>query len=143
MSITDSELALTAAEAGAAVVRSLYGSALDRFDKSLGDFATSADIAAEEAILDVLRSARPGDALVGEESGQSGTSDRVWLVDPLCGTLNYAVQTPLVAVNVALRNGGVVTAAAQVDPLAGEAFWTDGSGAWLRTAGGDVPLAPS
>lgn len=145
MPITDSELALAAAEAGAAVVRSLYGSSLDRFDKSMGDFATSADIAAEQAILEVLRQARPGDAVLGEETGRTGEADadRVWLVDPLCGTLNYAVRTPLVAVNVALRERGAVIAAAQVDPLAGEAFWTDGSAAWRRTAEGDSPLVPS
>jgi myo-inositol-1(or 4)-monophosphatase len=144
MLITDSELALAAAEAGAAVVRSLYGSSLERFDKSMGDFATSADVAAEQAILEVLRQARPGDAVQGEETGRTGTGqDRVWLVDPLCGTLNYAVHTPLVAVNVALSEHGAVTAAASVDPLAGEAFWTDGTGAWRRTAEGDTPLAPS
>lgn len=144
MLITDSDLALAAAEAGAAVVRSMYGTSLDRFDKSMGDFATSADIAAEQAILEVLRKFRPDDAVLGEETGGSGEdSDRVWLVDPLCGTLNYAVTTPLVAVNVALRAGDTVIAAAQVDPLAGEAFWTDGAGAWRRTAEGDTALTPS
>lgn len=47
---------------------------------------------------------------------------RQWLVDPLCGTLNYAVGTMLVAVNVALRDG----AAAVADPFSGEVFFTDG-----------------
>jgi myo-inositol-1(or 4)-monophosphatase len=61
----------------------------------------------------------------------------------LCGTLNYAATTPLFSINVALRDHGILTAAAQVDPLAGEAFWTDGSGAWLRRDGTDTPLKPS
>ncbi|MGN9784925.1 inositol monophosphatase family protein [Nonomuraea sp. ZG12] len=45
---------------------------------------------------------------LGEEGGQQGAANaaRQWLVDPLCGMLNYAVGSMLVAVNVALRNGG-------------------------------------
>jgi myo-inositol-1(or 4)-monophosphatase len=59
MSITDQDLAIEAAEAGAAVVRSHYGSSLTRFQKSAGDFATTADIEAEKAILDVLARCAP------------------------------------------------------------------------------------
>ncbi|MFE6777525.1 inositol monophosphatase family protein [Streptomyces sp. NPDC057702] len=131
---TDARLAVRAARAGAAVVRALYGGPLERYDKGAGDFATAADLAAERAILDVLRAARPDDAVTGEESGRTGAEHarRQWWVDPLCGTLNYAVRTPLVAVNVALRDGDEVTAAAVADPLTGEVFWTEGKRAWSR-----------
>ncbi|MGW3199308.1 inositol monophosphatase family protein [Streptomyces sp. NPDC001118] len=142
---SDARLALTAAQAGAAVVRDLYGGPLARYGKSAGDFATEADLAAERAILDVLRAARPDDAVTGEESGRSGAADahRRWLVDPLCGTLNYAVRNMLVGVNVALREGPGVTAAATADPFSGEVFWTDGETARLRVNGADEPLTPS
>jgi len=88
MMITDGDLAITAAQAGAAVVRAKYGASLTRFEKSAGDFATDADIEAEKTILDVLRSARPADPVTGEESGRTGASvaERMWLVDPLCGS---------------------------------------------------------
>jgi myo-inositol-1(or 4)-monophosphatase len=145
MSIGDAELAVAAVRAGAAIVRERYGTALARQDKGGGDFATVADLAAEQAILDVLRSARPADAVTGEEYGDSGPAgaDRRWLVDPLCGTLNYAARTMLVAVNVALRAPGE-TVAAVADPFADEVFWTDGSRAAVRRAGGDdEPLVPS
>lgn len=146
MTLTDPELAIVAAEAGAAVVRARFGGPLERFDKSPGDFATAADLESERAVLDVLRRARPHDAVLGEESGHTGSrsADRVWLVDPLCGTLNYAARTPLVAVNVALRTGPEVTAAAVADPFAGEVFWFgDGGAAQIRRDGVDEPLAPS
>lgn len=144
MSSPDADLAIAAASAGAEIVRLRYGAPLDQFDKGGGDFATAADLEAEKAILDVLRSARPGDAVLGEESGLSGpASDRMWLVDPLCGTLNYAARTQLVAVNVALRVGSTVTAAASADPFAGEVFWTDGNQARVRRDGTDEPLVPS
>ncbi|MGV9599664.1 inositol monophosphatase family protein [Streptosporangium sandarakinum] len=139
MPITDEELALTAAQAGAAVVRAMYGGPLTRFEKSADDFATAADIEAERAILDVIRTARPDDAVTGEESGRTGRDDaeRVWLVDPLCGTLNYAARGMLVAVNVALRTGSGVTAAACADPFSGEVFWTGGTGGVSETDGTD------
>ncbi|PWU44400.1 phosphatase [Micromonospora globispora] len=145
MLISDAELAVAAAQAGAAVVRARYGTALARFQKSAGDFATAADIEAERAILDVLRAARPDDAVTGEESGRVGAvgAQRMWLVDPLCGTLNYAVRTTLVAVNVALRAGSDVTVAASADPFADEVFWTDGARAYVRRDGADEALAPS
>lgn len=93
---------------------------------------------AEEAILGVIRAARPDDAVLGEEGGQQGAADAVrqWLVDPLCGTLNYAVGNMLVAVNVALRNG----AAAVADPFSGEVFFTDRETAWVRHDGADDAL---
>jgi myo-inositol-1(or 4)-monophosphatase len=108
------------------------------------DFATDADIDAEHAIVAVLRAARPGDAYHGEELGTSGsTADRTWLIDPLCGTLNFAAQTPLLAVNVALLDSGRVTVAACADPIAGEVFWTDGTSVCGRRGDRLVTLQPS
>ncbi|MBE1491196.1 inositol monophosphatase family protein [Plantactinospora soyae] len=145
MAINDRDLVIEAAEAGAAIVRSHYGTSLTRFDKSGGDFATTADIEAERAILDVLRAARPDDVVVGEESGRTGTggNGRMWLVDPLCGTLNYAVRNMLVSVNVALRTGTQVVVAASADPFSNEVFWTDGAGSNVRREGVDERLVPS
>lgn len=148
----DAEVAIAAARAGADVVRGMYGRRLARIDKGAGDFATEADVAAEKAILDVIRAARPDDTVLGEEGGRRGAADaaRQWTVDPLCGTLNYAVGTMLVAVNVALRDG----AAAVADPFSGEVFHTDGTSAWVRrhdggegaageAEGADALLAPA
>lgn len=74
-----------------------------------------------------LRTPRPGDTVTG-----------------LCGTLNYAARTMLVAVNVTLRVGPDVTAAASADPFSGEVFWTDGERAHVRDGdGADEELAPS
>jgi myo-inositol-1(or 4)-monophosphatase len=116
-----------------------------RYAKAPGDFATDADIAAERAILDVLRIARPGDAVLGEETGHTGVTrvGRTWLVDPLCGTLSYAAHTAMVAVNVALRTGSAITAAATADPFTGEVFWADGQHAYLRRDGVDDLVTPS
>jgi myo-inositol-1(or 4)-monophosphatase len=127
------------------VVRAKYGTSVGRHDKSATDFATDADLAAEQAILDLLKTDRPGDAVVGEEYGAHGDVDasRRWLVDPLCGTLNFAARTPLFSVNVALQIDGEVAAAAVADPVSGEIFWTDGETAQVRREGSDAPLTAS
>jgi myo-inositol-1(or 4)-monophosphatase len=138
----DAAVATAGVRAGADVVRGMYGRRLDRIDKGAGDFATTADVEAEKAILGVIRAARPDDAVLGEEGGRQGAAGAVrqWLVDPLCGTLNYAVGNMLVAVNVALRGG----AAAVADPFSGEVFFTDGERAWVRSDGAeDALLTPT
>ncbi|MFB7210432.1 inositol monophosphatase family protein [Streptomyces sp. NPDC056255] len=139
--LDDAGVATAAVRAGADVVRSMYGRRLARIDKGAGDFATTADVEAEKAILGVIRAARPDDALLGEEGGHQGAvrAERQWLVDPLCGTLNYAVGNMLVAVNVALRSG----AAAVADPFSGEVFFTDGETAWVRHDDADARLTPT
>ncbi len=143
--LSDAEVAIAAVEAGAAVIRARYGNPGDRTAKVGSDFVTETDLEAEQAILDVVRAACPDDAFLGEEAGLLGdaAADRTWLVDPLCGTLNFAARTPLVAVNVALRIGTTTQTAAVAEPFAGEVSWTDGTAAHLRRDGVDEPLTPS
>jgi myo-inositol-1(or 4)-monophosphatase len=88
MTLSDAEVAIAAATAGAEVIAHHYGSAQVRFAKSATDFATQTDIDAENAIMSILAEHRPDDARTGEESGAAGdiSSSRRWLVDPLCGT---------------------------------------------------------
>jgi myo-inositol-1(or 4)-monophosphatase len=54
---------------------------------------------------------------VGEEGTATGTGDRVWYVDPIDGTTNYAHGHPFFAVSIALYDGseglaGVIAAPA-------------------------------
>lgn len=142
--IDDLEVALAATAAGAAVVRAAYGRPVHRTAKVGTDFATGTDLAAERAILEVIAAHRPADAVDAEESGQGGgASGRRWLVDPLCGTLNFAAATPFFAVNVALQDASGTVVGVSADPIAGETFWASGTTAGLRREDGDDPLRPS
>jgi myo-inositol-1(or 4)-monophosphatase len=143
--LTDAEVAIAAAQKGAAVALAAYGTDLDHHAKEGVDFATDADIAAERAIRAALVAARPDDAVVGEELGSTGGdgATRRWLVDPICGTLNFAAGLPVFAVNVALAVDGVPAVAAVADPPAGTVIWSDGGGAFVRTGDGDAPARPS
>lgn len=138
-------MAITAAEAGGGVVRSRFGTPLTRIGKVGGDFATDVDVEAERVVIDLLLANRPTDQIVAEESGRVGDpgAHRRWLVDPLCGTRNFAAGTGPVAVNVALCEGGSATAAAVADPFAGVTYWSDGTVARRRSNGEDDRLEPS
>ena len=126
--MNDFDVAIAVAGKVRQLCASRFGTTLQRLDKGAGDFATNADIEAENAMLALLHRERPEDAILGEESGRSGASSgvRTWLIDPLCGTLNYAARMRVVAVNVALRVEGGFIAAAVADPFNDEIFWTDG-----------------
>jgi myo-inositol-1(or 4)-monophosphatase len=142
--MTDVDLAIAVAAVGAAVVHRRFGTTLERLDKGGGDFATDADVEAEAAMLTLLLAERPHDAILGEETGRTGASDsaRTWLIDPLCGTLNFAARMAVVAVNVALRTGSGTIAAAVADPFTNEIFWTDGQAAMVRVHGEDSIARP-
>jgi myo-inositol-1(or 4)-monophosphatase len=75
------------------------------------------DRAAERVILDGLRLARPGDAIVSEEAGGSGAtgSGVRWLVDPLDGTVNYVYGIPHYAVSIAAEVAGEAVCGVVVD----------------------------
>ena len=73
------------------------------------DAVTEMDRAAEALILDRLRSLRPDDDVVGEETGQHGDSEGdtiTWVVDPLDGTVNYLFGIPHFAVSIAAQQHG-------------------------------------
>lgn len=143
MQLTDGQVALAAAEAGAAVVRRHYRTAVERHLKVGTDFATDADLEAETAIRAVLTEHRPADAQLGEEHGVSGPdSARRWLVDPLCGTRNFAAGLPLMSSNVALVVDGRLTAGAAAECVGDETYWTDGNAAWVRRNGEDLVARP-
>ncbi|MSQ67919.1 MAG: inositol monophosphatase [Gammaproteobacteria bacterium] len=101
--------------------------------KGRRDYVCSVDRDAETAAIDTLRAAYPDHQFLGEESGGSGHSDFVWLIDPLDGTTNYLHGYPQVAVSIALEFRGEVQQAVVYDPLRDELFTaTRGSGAQLN-----------
>jgi myo-inositol-1(or 4)-monophosphatase len=84
---------------------------VERIDyKSKRDVVTEVDYASELLVLDAIRSAYPGDAILAEESGEhagvrreDGTHNgRTWVIDPLDGTVNYANGIPYYCVAIGL-----------------------------------------
>jgi myo-inositol-1(or 4)-monophosphatase len=95
------------------------------------DVVTVMDRAAERVILDGLSQARPGDAIVTEESAaQAGSTSVRWLIDPLDGTVNYLYDLPFYAVSIAAEVDGELVCGVVLDVDRGiEYSATTGGGA--------------
>ena len=108
--LSDAELAARIAQGAGEVllgIRSgdLLGGAM------LGDVG---DALAQAWISTVLRKHRPRDAVLSEEAadvGDRATASRVWIIDPLDGTREFAGGSSDWAVHVALTESGIVTEA--------------------------------
>jgi histidinol-phosphatase len=94
---------------------------------------SDADRAAEDLVRDRLATQRPDDAFWGEETGETGSGPRRWVLDPIDGTKNFVRGVPVWATLLALLDGdepvvGVVSA-----PALGRRWWAArGHGAWGR-----------
>ena len=106
------------------------------------DLVSEADLAAEQAIRELLASRRPEDGFIGEESeAEEGTSGLDWVVDPLDGTVNFLFGIPQWCVSVAVRDERETLAGAIFDPNRGELFTASRDGpAELRGAAGRIEL---
>jgi histidinol-phosphatase len=92
---------------------------------------TDADRAAEESLRNVLRRARPRDAILGEEFGRIGTGPRCWVLDPIDGTKNYVRGVPVWATLIGLMDGPDVVVGVVSAPALGHRWWAAlGGGAW-------------
>jgi len=96
MTRADLRLALEAADAADAATLGLYRSpGLQIETKPDMTPVTKADKAAERAIRQVLKTARPTDAIAGEEYGETGSAQRRWIIDPIDATVNYMRGVPV------------------------------------------------
>lgn len=108
MPAREMETALRAARAAARIVREGFGATLETVMKGEVDPVTQIDQSAERAIMDILTSEFPDDRRLGEEGGGSDwRAGRVWIVDPLDGTVNFVHHVPHVSVSIALWEDGV------------------------------------
>jgi myo-inositol-1(or 4)-monophosphatase len=117
------DIALTAARAGGAkLMEGLQRPPEIIMKSSRANIVTWADEAAQAAIIEVLLTSCPGDAVLGEEgsAGDPG-GPRTWIVDPLDGTSNYARGLSPWGVSIAVREtGGPLLAGVVFDPLRNE-----------------------
>jgi myo-inositol-1(or 4)-monophosphatase len=103
--------------------------------KSGRDVVTEADVGVEDLVRGRLEAAT-GVLVVGEERGGDARGADHWLVDPICGTRNFASGVPLWCVNLALLERGEVTLAAVGDPSTGDVIVAErGRGAYVVGGG--------
>jgi myo-inositol-1(or 4)-monophosphatase len=133
VSAFDEELAFSVALAvRAGTVLMGHYERLERIDyKSARDVVTEADHLSEALILDAIRERYPNDAILAEETGEhrakageapTSGRGRVWIVDPLDGTVNYANGIPVFCVSIALVADGRPVVGVIHDPTRDDTF---------------------
>lgn len=140
------EAAVAAARAGGALAlgyfRALETLAVER--KGMQDLVSRADREVEEVIRAALVAAFPDDGFLGEEGG-GAEAERLWVVDPIDGTLNFLRGLPCWCVVIAYVVGGRTELGVTYDPVHDELFTARrGRGAFkdgkpIRVSGGAEP----
>jgi histidinol-phosphatase len=106
---------------------------------------SDADRTVESVVRDRLATVSPGDAVVGEEYGETGEASRRWIIDPIDGTKNFVRAHPVWATLIALQVDDVGTVGVVSAPALGRRWWASrDAGAWTRDVAGAVrPCAVS
>ncbi len=112
---------------------------LEQIDyKSARDVVTEADHQSEALIVAAIKERFPGDAILAEETGEhraiageapTSGRGRVWIVDPLDGTVNYANGIPVFCVSIGLVIDGAPAVGVILDPTRNDAFAATADGA--------------
>mgnify|MGYP002336098477 CR=1 FL=1 len=102
--------------------------------KAEHDVVTEVDEMSEQLIIERIRSAYPNDGFLAEESGTTDaiapagesalepSQQRLWIIDPLDGTVNYANGIPVFCVSIGLAIGGQPVLGVIYDPVRDELF---------------------
>jgi histidinol-phosphatase len=94
-------------------------------------WVSDADTSVEEAVRRTLSRARPRDAVVGEEQGNTGWGPRRWVIDPIDGTSNFVRGVPVWATLIGLMVEDEVVAGVVSAPALGRRWWASkGDGAF-------------
>ncbi|MCB0891202.1 MAG: histidinol-phosphatase [Propionibacteriaceae bacterium] len=105
---------------------------------------SDADVAVEDAIRRTLKTARPRDAVHGEEREDTGWGPRRWVIDPIDGTKNFVRGVPVWCTLIALLEDGVPTVGVVSAPALSRRWWAGlGRGAHTSFAGTQRQIAVS
>lgn len=98
------------------------------------DLVTDADRASEKYIVEEIQRLFPDHGILGEEGARvKGSSDFLWVIDPIDGTTNFAHAFPYFSVSMGLLKAGEVILGIVYNPVSEECFAAErGSGAYLN-----------
>jgi myo-inositol-1(or 4)-monophosphatase len=132
------EIAVRAARAGGDLARSTIDDPTAHFTwKRSRDPVVAQAFPVQSAILQVIRDAFPDAAILAEEGPEDEEmpvgADPLWIVDPICGSLNYMHRDPAYAVGIGYLQDGAWKVGVVYEPER-DALYTgqDGRGAFLN-----------
>lgn len=100
---------------------------------SNGDLVTNFDYEVEQFIMEAIKKEYPNFTIVSEEfNNNEGITDNCFTIDPIDGTINFAHNVPLWAIQVACIKDGKTCAAVIYLPKLNELYYADKNGAFLN-----------
>lgn len=102
-------------------------------DKS--DFATQADLKAEQKIIQILTKNFPKTSIITEEGGKTDQdSEYTWVIDPLDGTFSFVVGVPFYAISIGLLKNNNPFLGVTYNVSMKQLYWAKvGKGAFLNS----------
>lgn len=118
------ETAITASRAAGALLLNYAAGGFRVEHKNLINLVTDADRAAEQCVIDHIRSRFPSHRFLAEERGrvEQAPSPYLWIIDPLDGTTNFAHGYPTYCVSIGLEYQGRCILGVIYDPSRDELF---------------------
>lgn len=90
------------------------------------DVVSEASLRVQDAIVSVIRDAFPLGGILAEEGPDDQPlpveADELWIIDPVCGSINFVQGLPYFAVSLALRSEGRIRVGVVYDPCRDELF---------------------
>jgi histidinol-phosphatase len=133
MNDSDLELAHELADAASVISLSYFRRDFKSWSKGDGSLATEADEAVEDKVRALVHEKRAGDAVLGEERGQTGSGRRRWIVDGIDGTIEFAAGTSDWGTLVALEIDGRIDVAVCDQPAHRRRYWARRGGGAFRS----------
>ena len=116
-------VAIEVAREAGALLKENFGKVQEVDFKGRINLVTEMDRKSERHIVGRLGRAFPGDDVWAEEGGGSRSgAERVWVVDPLDGTTNYAHEYPVFSVSIGLQVAGRMEVGVVYNPLLDEVY---------------------
>lgn len=120
------EVAERAARKGGEIARARLGNPGYLKWKGHRDVVPEASFEVQDAIVSVILAEFPDAGILTEEGPEDATlpldAPELWIIDPICGSLNFAQGIPYFGVSVALRSEGNISAGVVYDPCRDELF---------------------
>lgn len=103
--------------------------------KADGTPVSAGDLAVERALVDMIRTRRPEDGILTEESGALRDARRRWILDPIDGTALYVRNEAGWGNHIALEVDGEIVLGIITRPVEGHRYWAvAGRGAFVDGA---------
>jgi myo-inositol-1(or 4)-monophosphatase len=133
---TDLDLIVTALRQAGEIARAGFAGAPQVWEKSKGNPVTETDIAVDRHLASVLGAARPDYGWLSEETTDQPerlSRRRLFIVDPIDGTLAFVKRKPEFVICVAVVEDGVPVASGVLNPITDELYTASvGDGSFLN-----------